>query len=1206
MENEDSVRKAIEQISSNLNHLSSQHEKSSWSIKGKNRLSEILRGDKKLENFADDFFEFTFSFLNCFSGNFYTVGSNNEMSLIHTYGSKHSPQKTLLTTDPFYHKIINSKKPCVLNSVKKDFFKIETSFGTHDIVSVIILPLFMNDSLIGLVELGKMKEVEYGEIDFLNEVSESVAIYLNSLLGKQKLENLIGDLDAKEQELQNQIKAINKTALVIEFDTNGNILNANDLFCQTFGFSKDEVIGKHHRIFLDDDFDYDLEFGSHWKTLNEGKTMTGEFERRDKNGKSIWLHASYNPVTDKTGKVYKTLKIGYDITEMKLQRHQLEVLTLKMNQQLEVLNKAAIVSETDADGNIIFVNDFFCQISEYSKEELIGKNHRILKSGKQPDGLFKGMWKAISKGLMWQGEILNKSKTGKFYWVETTILPFKDKNGVIEKYVAVRFDITKQKESEALQRQTELLMATQRDLETANTELEAQAQKLQASEEELRVQQEELMQSNKELEEKTKLLEEKNEAYNEKNNLLISASADLKKKAEQLELSSKYKSEFLANMSHELRTPLNSILLLSKLMGDNYEGNLNTDQIEYANVINKAGSSLLELINDILDLSKIESGKMDINPEVLSLEEFQKEIYDLFYPLSKDKSIDFKINTASDCPKSIFTDKLRIGQVIKNLLSNSFKFTPNGKVDLNVSMKDNLKSISFSVVDNGIGIAKEKQALIFEAFQQADGSTKRKYGGTGLGLSISREIAHLLGGEITLESEPGKGSDFTITIPVNYSADLTETNSSSDIKSKEDLKPNSITEFTEFKSFEIKDDKSNISPGEKVIMIVEDDVHFLNFLMNAAKENGYKVIGANNGRDGIEFAKKYSPTGIILDLNLPIKNGWEVMKELKANDQTKNIPVHIVSSQDLDAKSIKEIGAVDFSEKPLVQSDLKKLFQNLSEVSLKENGKVALFADRVEHKDAILSFLIEKNLQISAYSNDKESEFPEDFSIYDAIIIDVDNRKSKIANLLEKIKNKISIKNLPVIILSNTFLSSIETKRIFKFQNDFNIKIAKSYSGIIDEISIFLSFVSKDGNQAKMRPAIVPAKVLEGKKILVVDDDEENRFSIGKLMESQKVEVIYSVNGKEALDKFSRESDLSAILMDIMMPEMDGYEAMREIRKLTSGKRIPIIALTAKTQPDERENCLKNGASDYLPKPIDSDLLISLLRVWVNQADKNN
>jgi len=914
------------------------------------------------------------------------------------------------------------------------------------------------------------------------------------------------------------------------------------------------------------------------------------------------------PFKNKDGKIEKYVALRFDITKQKESealKKQLESTTLNLNQQVSVLNKAAIVSETDADGNIIFVNDFFCSISEYSREELIGQNHRILKSGKQPDGLFKGMWKAISTGLVWQGEILNVSKTGKYYWVETTIMPFKNKDGKIEKYVAIRFDITKQKESEALKKQTELLLASQRELEESNTELEAQTQKLQASDEELRVQQEELMQSNKELEEKTKLVEEKNHAFNEKNNLLVAATTDLKRKADQLSLSSKYKSEFLANMSHELRTPLNSILLLSKLLKDNLEDNLSEDQIEYSAVINKAGNSLLELINDILDLSKIESGKMDVNSETLDVNKFAGDIQSLFNPIAKDKEIEFKVLVNSDCPESMYTDKMRLDQVVKNLLSNAFKFSAKGKVDLTISYNLQQDMISFSVVDTGIGIAKEKQALVFEAFQQADGSTKRKYGGTGLGLSISKEIAHLLGGEITLESEVGVGSNFTITIPANYSLEnLKKQTKKSSSTLNLTLAPDLSSDKEADLAILVDDDRNVIEKKDKTILIVEDDIYFVKILQNSAKSRGYKVLVAVNGMEAVELAKKYIPTGIILDLHLPKKSGWEVLNELKDFAETKHIPVHIVSSQDLDSKTIRESGAIDFTNKPISDDDMQNVFRSLEEIASKETGKIALFSDKKEHALAMTEFLKERQIEIMTFNPDVEIENSISKDGYDAIIIDIDTRKSKIPNLLEKLTKVLPNKLMPVIVLSNTYLSSLDVKRINHYNEAFILKIVKSYSSIIDEMSLFLHYITKKGEPIKMRPAIISAKTLEKKKILLVDDDAENRFSISKILEAQKAFVIQATNGKEAIDVWKSHKDISLILMDVMMPEMDGYEAIREIRKLDNGKNIPIISLTAKTQADEREKCINSGASDYASKPIDADLLISLTKIWILNSDK--
>jgi len=510
--------------------------------------------------------------------------------------------------------------------------------------------------------------------------------------------------------------------------------------------------------------------------------------------------------------------------ELLEQQRELETIKIELEQQIGCLNETAIVSEADADGNITFVNDNFCELSGYKREELIGKNHRILKSGKQSDGLFVGVWKAISLGRVWKGKVLNKKKGGKgYYWMDTTIMPFKDIKGNVIKYVAIRFDITDQiEQQEKLKRQAKELLVSEEELTENNNVLEAQARKLQASEEELKAQQEELLQSNQELEEKGQLLEEKNASVNEKNTALENAKIELQEQTAELERTSRYKSEFLANMSHELRTPLNSILLLSKLMSDNTNQNLTPDQIEFSKVIHNSGNGLLELINEILDLSKIESGKMELHIEEVSIENIKSNLIGMLSPIASSKGIKFTVEIDKNAFDKITTDRLRLGQVLKNLLSNAVKFTRKGNVTLRVYtpvkrknfQKTTLKPgevIAFEVTDTGIGIPQDKLQLIFEPFQQADGSTRRQYGGTGLGLSISREIVDLLGGELVLESTEGKGSSFTLYLPINGKETILvddtshveiEQNDNNEVTNIANTNPNTIT----FTPKEIPDD----------------------------------------------------------------------------------------------------------------------------------------------------------------------------------------------------------------------------------------------------------------------------------------------------------------------------------------------------------------------------------------------------------------
>ncbi|MFN6037324.1 MAG: response regulator [Bacteroidota bacterium] len=1201
----DSVENSILQMQDNLKHLLTQHKNENWFQQGNIRVAEILNGDKEISAFAKELVLFLAEYLACHGGTFYRANSDEKLTLMYALGTNAETSKEVDSRHSYFAQVINKKTYFLLEDISSTHFNVQASLLKPENGSVIIIPLFYNENLVGIIELAKLGRFSKNEIQFLETNSNPISIYLNTLIAKDKLEDLLDTLDYKEQELQNRISAINKATLMIEFDIDGNVLEVNELFLELTQYTRAEAIGSHHKIFSINPEKYAEEFGDFWTKLRQGQNIKGEFHRKTKNGDSIWLQASYTPVSDKNGKIYKIIKIGYDITLVKNQQSKIEDISLSLSQQVEVLNKTAIVSETDAEGNIIYVNDLFCQISEYPREELIGKNHRMLKSGKQPDGIFVGMWKAIKMGLTWQGEILNLSKNGNYYWVDSTITPFKDKNGKIEKFVAIRFDITKQKESEALKRQTEALLSAQRELEESNTELEAQTQKLQASEEELRVQQEELMQSNKELDEKTKLLEEKNHSFDLKNKELTEASIQLQKKSEELELSSKYKSEFLANMSHELRTPLNSIILLSKLMTDNLEGNLSEDQIEYVTVINKAGGNLLELINDILDLSKIESGKMDINPEQINLANFKKDTEGLFNPISKDKEIEFTIEIDEKCPEVIFTDRMRIDQVIKNFLSNAFKFTAKGKVKLKISSSEK-EMISFSVIDNGIGIPKDKQALVFEAFQQADGSTKRKYGGTGLGLSISREIAHLLGGSISLESEPGKGSNFTISVPVNYSEDkvvkskaaATESAPAQAAPTQTSLAKDSVKEVN------LDDDRKSINSGDKTILIVEDDVFLAKAYLSEARSKGFKVLVAMNGNDATILAKKYIPSGIILDINLPHKNGWEVLKEVKDFAETKHIPVHIVSSEDIEKKKGTEAGAVSVTPKPLSSEAMQKVLTSLESLSSEKTGKTFLLSDKDEHRVAMQEFLSETGVEVISVDLNQDLNAQLKGQEIAVIVLDVSSKKTKIAGILETISKDFSGKSISVIVLSSTYLSSVEQKRINNFKDQFNIKIVKSYSDIAEEINLFFNYIVKTDNPKKLIPLVNSAKLLENKKILVVDDDEQNLFSIGKLLETHKAIVVQARNGKEALEIFNSDPSIDTILMDVMMPVMDGYEATREIRNLPKGKNIPIITLTAKSQPDEREKCLKNGSSDFITKPLDADQLIGLIKVWLTNSSK--
>ncbi|MCX2452889.1 response regulator [Pedobacter sp. PLR] len=754
---------------------------------------------------------------------------------------------------------------------------------------------------------------------------------------------------------------------------------------------------------------------------------------------------------------------------------------------------------------------------------------------------------------------------------------------------------------EETQAQAEELQAQHSELEGLNAELEAQTQKIQTSEEELRVQQEELLQSNQELEERTSLLEEKNQLIQERN-------LDIQHKAEQLEQSTKYKSEFLANMSHELRTPLNSILLLSKLMSDNKE--LDPEYIEYAEVIQSSGQGLLALIDEILDLSKIEAGKMKLEFAEVSMTEVATDMRALFAPVAADKKLDLELELAEDLPL-VETDKMRLEQVLKNLLSNAIKFTSKGKVSLSIKKEETGKFLQFKVTDTGIGIPDHKQAMIFEAFQQADGSTRRNFGGTGLGLSISRELAKLLGGEIQLSSQEQVGSEFTLLLPVRQTDAIvsgfgTFEDSPSSAKPfyTEPLVEAPIARFTVQKiPQEIADDRDDILSGDKIILIIEDDTNFAKTLLQFTRKRGYKGIVAVRGDVGIELANQYKPLAILLDIQLPVKDGWEVMEELKSNPATKPIPVHIMSSLEVKKESLLK-GAVDFINKPVALEHMKEIFQKLEDAFSRSPKKVLIVEENKQHAEALSFFLSNYNIQTEVVNNVGESIGALHKKEVDCVILDMGVPDKNAYETLETIKKSEGLEHLPIIIFTGKNLSKGEETRIKQYADSIVVKTAHSYQRILDEAGLFLHLVEEKETAGKhKKPASEKLgglyEVLNNKTVLIADDDIRNIFSLTKALEQHKMKVLAATDGKEALQLLKDNPTVDVVLMDMMMPEMDGYESTREIRKIPAFKQLPVLAVTAKAMMGDREKCIAAGASDYISKPVDIDQLISLLRVWL-------
>ena len=797
-----------------------------------------------------------------------------------------------------------------------------------------------------------------------------------------------------------------------------------------------------------------------------------------------------------------------------------------------------------------------------------------------------------------------------------------------------------------LQSQSEELRKQQEELKKSNAELEAQATTLRTSEELLKDQQEELQQVNEELEEKASLLAEQNRKVESKNEEVEAARLSLEEKAEQLALSSKYKSEFLANMSHELRTPLNSLLILARLLSENKDGNLSPKQVEFAQTILTSGSDLLNLINDVLDLSKVEAGKMDVNPTEVRLADIKEFVEHSFDALAEQKGLGFHVEVNADVPQTILTDGGRVQQVLKNLLSNAFKFTQQGDVTLTVrraekgrrflnpALEATAEVFAFSVSDSGIGIAKDKQRLIFEAFQQADGTTSRKFGGTGLGLSISREIARLLGGEIRVESRENQGSTFTLFLPLRYiprqdgpDHDPIRVSDYPTVARSTGTAPRRTTpmrpqpasrdqrrkpagdalqyrpERRAIPQTIIADDRERIEEGDRTVLVIENDRNFAKVLLDMARDKGYKAVVELDGEAGLMAAREIRPDAITLDIDMPGMDGLEVLDRLKRDPQTRHVPVHIISGMEQKHAGLNA-GAIAFLAKPVSKEALDAAFARIAAFINTVPKNLLVVEDNETQRQSIVELIAHDDVDITAVGSAEEALTKLHEKHFDCMVLDLGLHTGDMGgfDLLEKVISDPDNLDLPIIIYTGRELSPEDETKIKKYAETIIVKDVKSPERLLDETALFLHRVEAKlpEQKRKMLEQLHDAdSVVAGKNILVVDDDVRNIFSLTSMLEDHGMVVRFAENGKQAIEQLEKDANVDAVLMDIMMPEMDGYETTRAIRAMDQFKSLPIIALTAKAMKGDREKCIAAGASDYITKPVDTEQLLSLLRVWL-------
>jgi HAMP domain-containing protein/CheY-like chemotaxis protein len=743
---------------------------------------------------------------------------------------------------------------------------------------------------------------------------------------------------------------------------------------------------------------------------------------------------------------------------------------------------------------------------------------------------------------------------------------------------------------------------------TMRTEsLLAQSQQLAG---ELQTQQKELQQTNEELGLKAMLLAQQNAEVERKNREIEQARRAVEEKAAELALTSRYKSEFLANMSHELRTPLNSILILGQQLSENAEGNLSSKQVEFASTIHGAGTDLLNLISDILDLSKIESGTVTVESEELGFAHLRDTVARNFAHEAERRKLGFVTRLDPALGPLITTDQKRLLQVLKNLLSNAFKFTDHGAITFAVGVATSGWSadhpvlnrvpvvVAFSVTDSGIGIPPEKQRIIFEAFQQADAGTSRKYGGTGLGLAISRELANLLGGEIRLQSTVGVGSTFTLYLPLHYVGSATGSTAPR-------VQPSASTLPTlpSPRAEEISDDRNNLVAGVPLLLIVEDDPHYAKVMLDLAREHGFKGIVAMRGIEAIALARKYLPTAISLDIFLPDVLGWTVLSRLKQDSTTRHIPVQIVTIEDERQQGL-ERGAFSFISKPVTTDELKTALEKIKDFAMPRPRRLLVIEDNTVERMSIVELIAHDDVEIASVGSGAEAMEILGREKFDCAVLDLRLPDISGFDLLARMHEDPALRDLPVVVFTGKELSDVENAKLKKVAKSVVIKGVQSPERLLDETALFLHRVISGLPPHKRRMLEhlhETDEMLVGKRVLVVDDDVRNIFALSSVLERRGMQVTVAATGQEAINRLQNTADIALVLMDIMMPEMDGYETMRAIRDDARFRSLPIVALTAKAMKGDREKCLEAGASDYLAKPVNTDQLLSMLRLWLHR-----
>ncbi len=1183
-------------ITANLNALKRAEEDANsknWLLTGNTELNEKLFGDQSIEELANNTISFLCTYLKANIGAVYQLNEkDNTLTLCgqYAFSSIQDIKEKFKLNEGLIGQAAREKKQISLTDINEDQIRITSSVLNAKPKHLLISPFLYEGKTIGVIEIGKLTDFNETETAFINASMDSIAISIYTAQQSREKENRAAELAIANKELafQNHEKENRAAELIIAneelaFQNEEKEKRAAELIIanKELAFQNDEKENRAAELAV---ANKELAFQNDEKENRAAELAVANkelaFQNDEKENRAAELAVANKELAFQNDeKENRAAELAVANKELAFQNDEKENRASELaiaNKELafqndEKENRAAEL--VIANKELAFQNDE----KENRAAELVIANKELAFQNDEKENRAAELVIA-NKELAFQND--EKENRAAELVIANKELAFQ--NDEKEKRAAELVLTNKE-----LAIQAEGLQMQQEELKQINEELEQQAQNLKQ-------QQEELQMTNEELEEQTQSLEMKNREVE-------IAKSDIEQKTKQLEISSKYKSEFLANMSHELRTPLNSLLILSKDLSENRKKNLDSIQVESAEIIYKSGYDLLVLINEVLDLSKIEAGKMSIVVERVSLKNFADILMRDFKHNAEQKGLKLTCMLDKALPDSIRTDPQRLNQILKNLISNAIKFTETGSVGF--SIKPNSEStVIISVTDTGIGIPENKQMAIFEAFQQADGGTSRKYGGTGLGLSISRELARLLGAEIQVSSKLNEGSTFSVIVPLEID-DEQEQAVKSILKEPVVYEPRSENDKQYLNYPTIEDDRKVIGKEDKIVLIIEDDLKFASILLKQANKKGFKCLSASTGEDGLILAAKYKPQAIILDMDLPGINGQRVLHELKTDPSVRHIPVHIISANDRTLEPIKE-GAVEYLIKPVNKKDLEETFNRIESFVSRKIKNLLIVEDNANSRKAMQILIGNGDVKCFEAASGKEAMSLYKHNHIDCIILDIGLPDISGFDLIHKLKEVKDDHIPPIIVYTGKELSKEENNELQKYAESIIIKGVKSEERLLDETALFLHRTISNLPKSKqmMINSLYDKEILfHGKKILLVDDDSRNVFALSQVLIERRMEIIKAENGKIALDMLDAHPDIDLVLMDIMMPEMDGYEAMKRIRSQIKYRNLPVIALTAKAMKDDKQKCIDAGANDYITKPIDVDRMLSLMRVWLSK-----